>query len=278
MAPAIVEELGPHSSYWDIMCGSCAVLFAKPPSGHEHVNDLHGDLINLARVLQREELAVELYELCLRTLYHEDLFRESEAVFRSEDPPAEGPDVTRAYHYMVSSWMGRNGIAGTARVNQTFAIRWSPGGGGGAVRWAAAADAIPGWHRRLRRVSILRRDALAIAESIEDLPGVAIYADPPYLLSSRPGGGCRYDHEFTPEQHKELADTLDRFQKARVVVSYYDDPLLDELYPGPRWTKRQVYRNKNLHVQNRRGAKPTTAPEVLILNGPSFAARENGLF
>ncbi len=62
MAPTIVEELGPHNSYWDIFCGSCAVLFAKEPSGHEHVNDLHGDLINLARVLQREELAVKLYE------------------------------------------------------------------------------------------------------------------------------------------------------------------------------------------------------------------------
>lgn len=278
MAAAIVEELGRHSSYWDILCGSCAVLFAKPPSGHEHVNDLHGDLINLARVLQREELAVELYELCLRTLYHEELFRESEAVFRGEDPPDEGTDVMRAYHYMVAAWMGRNGIAGTARVNHTFCVRWTPGGGGGAVRWAAAADAIPGWHRRLRRVSILRRDALAIAESIEDLPGVAIYADPPYLLSTRSRGRCRYDHEFTPEQHIQLAETLGRFHQARVVVSYYDDPLLDELYPKPKWTKRKVYRNKNLHLQNRREAKPTTAPEVLILNGPSYAAAGEMLF
>ena len=254
------------------------MLFAKPPSSHEHVNDLHGDLINLARVLQREELAVELYELCLRTLCHEEMFRESEAVFRGEDPAAEGADVMRAYHYMVASWMGRNGIAGTARVNQTFAVRWTPCGGGGAVRWASAADAIPGWHRRLRRVSILRRDGLAIAASIEDLPGVAIYADPPYLLSTRSRGRQRYDHEFTPQQHEQLADILDRFRTARVVVSYYDDPLLDELYPRPKWTKREMYRNKNLHVQNRRAAKPITAPEVLILNGPSYAAREKGLF
>ena len=52
LAPAIVEELGPHVAYWEICCGSMAVLFAKEPSRTEVVNDLHGDLVNLARVVQ----------------------------------------------------------------------------------------------------------------------------------------------------------------------------------------------------------------------------------
>lgn len=274
LAPTIVEELGPHSSFWDIMCGGVAILFAKPPSSHEHINDLHGDLINLARVLRDEETAGLLYDRCLQTLYHEELFRESEAVYRGEDPPSDDTaDWQRAYHFMVAAWMGRNGIAGTKRVNLTFAIRWTPGGGGGGVRWSAAADAIPAWHKRLRRVTILRRDVFKVAASIQDVQGTVIYADPPYLIESRPGGGCRYEHEFTPSQHRQLAELLGRFRKARVVVSYYDHPLLSELYPSPQWTKRMVYRNKNLHIQNRRGAEPTIAPEVLLLNGPSYASR-----
>lgn len=58
MAPAIVTELGKHSQYFEPFCGSMAVLFAKKPSQKETVNDLHGDLINLARVLQQEQTAV----------------------------------------------------------------------------------------------------------------------------------------------------------------------------------------------------------------------------
>ena len=88
------------------------------------------------------------------------------------------------------------------------------------------------------------------------------------------GHSDRYKHEFVPEQHTQLAELLDRFQNARVVVSYYEHPMLVELYPEDRWTKRDVYRNKNLHVQNRRGANPTIAPEVLLVNGPSYAAAE----
>ena len=53
LAPAIVEELGPHTAYWEPFCGSCAVLFAKPPLAFEQINDLHGDLINLAMVFAR---------------------------------------------------------------------------------------------------------------------------------------------------------------------------------------------------------------------------------
>lgn len=69
MAPMIVEELGPHNYYFGICCGSLSVEFAKEPSHHETVCDLHGDLINLAWVLQVENSAVRLYNRCQRTNY-----------------------------------------------------------------------------------------------------------------------------------------------------------------------------------------------------------------
>ncbi len=273
LAPEIVRELGPHSSYWELCCGSMAVLFKKTRSAHEHVNDLHRDLINLARVVRDPLMAVTLESRCVSTLYHEELFQESQEEIRVGESPADAPDVDRAYHFMVASWMGRNGIGGLTRLNKTFAVRWTPGGGSGAVRWQSAADAIPVWHQRLRLVTMFRRDLFKVAEEIEDVDKVAIYIDPPYFMDSR-GHSDRYKHEFVPEQHAQLAELLDRFQNARVVVSYYEHPMLVELYPEDRWTKRDVYRNKNLHVQNRRGANPTIAPEVLLVNGPSYAAAE----
>ena len=67
LAPKIVELLGDHTAYWEPFCGSLSVLLAKPPSQQETVSDLHGDLINLARVLASED-AVDLYERASRIL------------------------------------------------------------------------------------------------------------------------------------------------------------------------------------------------------------------
>jgi len=284
MAPVIVQELGEHSTYWELFCGSMAVLCAKPVSGHETVNDLHGDLINLAMVV-RSDRAHELYERLARTLYVDAVFDMARAIFCGENDIADlVPDTTnpervgdkhveRAYWYFVVSWMGRNGVSGTERSNYQMATRWTPGGGHGGQRFAAATDSIPWWHNRLRRVCILRRDAFDLLGKIDDAAGVAIYVDPPYFTETRgDGGGSRYLHDFGDEEHERLAAGLERFTKARVVVSYYDHVALDRLYAG--WTKREVHRNKNLHVQNRRGAEKSVAPEVLLINGESFADRQ----
>jgi DNA adenine methylase len=48
IAPRIVEYLPPHRGYVEPYCGSLAVLFAKPPSVYEVVNDLDGDLVCVA--------------------------------------------------------------------------------------------------------------------------------------------------------------------------------------------------------------------------------------
>jgi DNA adenine methylase len=69
LAPEIIRQLGPHSAYWEPFCGSMAVLLAKEPSAMETVCDLHGDLTNLAWVLQDEPSAIQLYDRLLRMLY-----------------------------------------------------------------------------------------------------------------------------------------------------------------------------------------------------------------
>ena len=74
LGPTIAEELGPHKAYFDLCCGSMAVLFAKRPSSHETCVDMHGHLTNLAWVLQDEELADALYRRLQRTLCDESVF------------------------------------------------------------------------------------------------------------------------------------------------------------------------------------------------------------
>lgn len=262
LAPTIVETLGRHRAYWEPFCGSMAVLLAKPAVAMETVNDLHGDLINLARVLADESTAVALYGRLSRMLMHEALFHEAAERWRARgrQPAPDAPDVDSAADFMVCSWVGRNGVAGTESYNQGFSVRYTKNGGHAATRWVSAVASIPAWHERLRSVTILNRDAFAILERIEDAVGVVIYIDSPYLRK-----GTRYVHDFAGEDHRRLAEALRRFKSTRVVVSYYDEPELEGLYPG--WARVKIDVCKALASQNKRDtANETRATEVLLVN------------
>lgn len=261
LAPRIVAALGKHKAYWEPFCGSCAVLFCKPQVSFEAVNDLHADLINLARVLQREEMALALYAAVSRTLFHEDLLPTAKAALLDQAPA--WPDVERAYQYLLFSWMGLNGISGTPLSSTgTFAVRYSAKGGNGATRWASVAESIPEWHERLRGVQILSRDGLEILGRIDDAEGTAIYCDPPYLTK-----GSKYVHDFAPEDHRHLAEALGRFRQARVVVSYYADPRLADLYAD--WQVLECPTAKHMVQSGRRDQRgAVSAPEVLLVNQP----------
>jgi len=272
LAPTIVRELGPHCSYWEPFCGSMAVLMEKKPCGMEVVNDLHRDLINLARVVASKR-AHELFDLCQRTWSCEELFNEAkENCFTVECEPAKSieeitdANLTRAWAFMTMSWQGMNGRAGTVASNITVARRFTHNGGAGGMRWRSAVDSIPAWSERLRSVQILNMDAFEMLKRIGDQEGSAIYVDSPYVKKT-----AKYVHDFAAADHEKLAASLQRFKKARVVVSYYDDPLLDRLYAG--WTKRSVAITKNLVNQGKRDTEGEVvkAPEVLLINGESYA-------
>ena len=272
MGPQIAEQLGRPRALFLLGCGSLAPLFSIAPCAQETCVDLHGHLINLARVLQDDEAAPRLYERLQRTLCSEDLFDKSKVIITDHADIAESgmPSVDMAYHYFVASWVGRNGVAGTERVNYQIAVRWTPNGGAGGVRFRSATESIPAWHQRLRQALLLKRDMFDVLPRIDDHPGTSIYVDPPYVRDGATRcGKSKYLHDFTLKNHIDLANELARFERARVVVSYYDHPKIRQLYQ--RFTIIDCTRQKNLHVQNRRGAKRCDAPELLIVNGPSYA-------
>ena len=273
LAPAIVDEFGEHRAYWEPACGGLSVLFAKPETPHESINDLHGDIINLARVVASDD-APTLYDRLQRALMSEDLLDQSrEQIARDPDPDAV--DADRAYWYFILVWGCRRGVAGMRRMNYQMAVRWTYFGGSAAGRFASAVDSLPWWHRRRRRVEILRRDLLAILPRIADEPRTVIYLDPPYFRDGARRGHSEYLFEFQGIDHERLAFEAGRFKNARVVVSYYDHPRLAELYPADRWTTRRIARHKNLHQQTQRGRSgKVVTPEVLLINGPSYAAPE----
>ena len=67
-----------------------------------------------------------------------------------------------------------------------------------------------------------------------DTKDVFIYADPPYLHSTRKN--YLYKHEMSDEEHKELLKTLLK-HPGKVLLSGYDNELYNELLSG--WNKVQ---------------------------------------
>jgi site-specific DNA-adenine methylase len=238
---------------------------AKPSCSFEMVNDLHGDLCNLAWTIQHETEGPRLYRRLRRVLVSEQAFASAKA--NAFWPVAESLEqvthqtAERAFHYFVLAWQGRSGVIGLTDCHDHFTVRYNCNGGNQATRFVSAVESIPAWRRRLRSVTILRRDGVELIERLQDDKGQSIYVDPPYIVKRG-----RYVHDFTEAQHGQLASLLARFERTRVVVSYYAHPQLNTLYPPERWTHIDCSRAKHLSVQGQRGAKSATAPEVLIVN------------
>ena len=258
----IVNLMRPHRCYWEPMCGGVSVILGKTPCAMETLNDLHGDLVNMARVIQHDRLGPMFYRRLRRTMMSETLHAEAAERWkdRGNTPAGDAPDMERAYDYFLCSWLGRNGVAGTQSYNQGFCVRYTANGGHAAKRFKSAIESIPAWRERLRNVTILNRDVFTLLDRIDDEPRTVIYLDPPYVVK-----GSKYTHDFTPEDHARLAAAVRRFKHAQVLVSYYEHPLVRELYAG--WTFHTFEVSKALVNQGARdGGGAVKATELVIVN------------
>lgn len=220
LAPKIAELLPEHDHYVEPFAGSLAVLLAKEPSRAETVNDLDGDLVNFWRVLRDQPEALE--RVALLTPHSREEYEISKTL--------AGDDVERARRVWVRLTQGR------ANSMQPHGWRWARDiSKVMATHTKALALHMAPAATRLGNVSIENRDAIEMIRDYGREPGVCVYADPPYLGSTR---GANYRHEMLEDDlHVHLADAL-RDCKASVVLSGYASPLYEDLYPG--WHRMEL--------------------------------------
>jgi len=219
------------------------------------VNDLHKHIINLARVTAHPVLGPMLYRRLRREIFHPGRLDEAQAYCVGHQPNGQ-PDIEAAHEYFVSSWMARAGWSGTEKeFDATFCRRWGYKGGGSQVRWANAAAALPSWRKALARCQFDSMDAVEFLSRCRDEDKIGIYCDPPF-----PGPGDKYAHKI---DQKALRDAVERFNVARVVMRFYDHPMVRELYGADRWTWNIMEGGKT-QANN-------AAPEVLLVNNPGPA-------
>jgi DNA adenine methylase len=236
--------------YCEPFAGSAAVLINRNPSLIETYNDLDGEVCNFFRVLrdQKDEL-VEAIGLTP--------FSREEFSIACELDVAQSP-LERARRFYVRARQVRTGLAQTASIGRWANCRdTSRAGMSGVVsRWLGAVEALPQIAERLLRVQIENRPAIDVIE-LYDSKETLFYCDPPYVHDTR-GDSKAYAHEMTDEQHRVLADVLNRVQ-GMVAFSNYDCDLIKKLYPAKRWRKI-IGPEKTIH------STKDTRSEVLWVN------------
>jgi DNA adenine methylase len=254
LAARLHQVFGPHDAYWAPFCGGLGEYMTKPVSRIEVLNDLHGDVTNLMKVIADRKLGPMLYRRLRRVVFCQQIHREAQDRLEDETDPLE-----RAYLYFIRAWMCWSGTAGTTRGGRKMSIRYTNNGGHQANRFHSAVASIPAWRRRMRNATILNMDAFELIQNIEDVTGTLVYCDPPYIVNS-----LDYEHDFLPLDHITLAQLLNRFRRTRVVVSYYRHPALADLYPG--WSVTEIEVTKAIALIAKRESCRRKAVEVLLVN------------
>lgn len=241
VAQWIINFFPEHHSYIEPYFGSGAVLFNKPRSNIETVNDMDGEVVNFFECIKKdpERLADEVY----MTPY-------SRAVYKDAYTICPADSFERARNFFIRCNMG-HGFRTTGEK-----VGWKNDVKGrerayAAAAWAKAPDTIISAAERLRGVQIDNRPANEFIPRFND-PRVLVYADPPYLLNTR--HGKQYRHEMSEDDHAELLEILKAHQGA-VILSGYESELYNSKLQG--WHKEY----KDNHTQT-----ASKKQEVLWMN------------
>ncbi|MDD2227950.1 MAG: DNA adenine methylase [Candidatus Cloacimonetes bacterium] len=215
--------------YCEPFSGSAAVLLNRYPSPVETFNDIDGELVNFFKIFRDQN------EEFIRVISLTPFSREEYNV-AVNDVPQDICNVERARRFYIRARQTRTGLAQTASLG-----RWanckdtSRAGMSGVVsRWLGGIEALSDIAERLLRVQIENRpanDILRLYDSKETL----FYCDPPYLHETR-GDSNAYGFEMDEREHRQFAEVANNCI-AKVAVSGYEHPLMDELFQAPKWKK-----------------------------------------
>jgi DNA adenine methylase len=221
LAPWIISHFPEHRVYVEPFGGAGSVLMRKPRAYAEIYNDLDGEIVNLFHVLRDPIQGAEL----IRQLRLTPFAREEYALSYQVDPDP----VEQARRTVARAYMG----FGTNSINRSIATGFRANSNRTnttpAHDWAHFPDCLNAIVDRLAGVVIENRDAQEVIRQ-QDSPETLIYADPPYVHSTR-GRAQRgnYFAEMTDGDHRELSSLLHQV-RGIVVLSGYRCDLYDELY------------------------------------------------
>jgi len=253
-AKRIVPLFPEHLTYLEPFGGGGHVLAYKALSQGEVYNDLDANLVNFFRVCRDD--AEALQRRLQHVPYSRRQFNEWRALQRSERW-RDLPDLDRAVIWFA---ILRQAFSASLASGSWGYTTWRHGRAGS---WAPDTMAntvdtllLP-FRDRLRHVQIENLEYDDCIQRYEG-PEALIYADPPYVGTEN----VYAEGGFGEADHRRLAELL-HATPAKVVVSYEEHPLVEELYKG--WRKETFLAARHSQ-RTAHGQKKRIAVEVLLMN------------
>jgi DNA adenine methylase len=236
LAPKIIALMPPHLHYVEPFFGGGTVLLARDPEeqrlwlpGHkgvsEVVNDIDHRLMNFWRVLQDPATFAQFQRIVEAVPLSRPGWQEAHAHAHDGTDP-----VADAVAFFIDARQSR--AANMKGFTSLTRSRTRRGMNGNASEWLGAVEGLQDVHERLRGVVIECLPALEVIQR-EDTPGTLVYADPPYVHSTRSTTDA-YAHEMSEHDHQELLDVLKQC-RGKVMLSGYPSQLYDKTLAG--WSR-----------------------------------------
>ncbi len=239
LAKKIIDLMPRHLHYVEPYAGGLAVLLEKDPfdqskywgeKGYEQgvsevVNDIHRELTNFWRVLQREDTFAVFQRQIDAMPFSQIEWEEAEV----RQNPLTDLDVEAAVAFFLRCRQSRaGGFKDFATLSRNRTRRQM---NEQVSAWQNCIDGLPAVSDRLRRVIILNQPALDVIRQ-QDGAATLFYLDPPYLHETRATTG-NYQHEMTEDDHRELLAAIKQCQ-GTFMLSGYPNPLYDGELAGWR--------------------------------------------
>lgn len=235
LAKWIIGYFPAHHSYLEPFFGSGAVLFNKPRSNIETVNDLDNNVVNLFHCIR--ENPAKLASMVYMTPYAREVYEKA-----FEEVPEDKYEA--ALNFYIRLNMGHGFRTSGERVGWKNDVQGRERAYA-AQDWCRLPDKIIQAAERLRGVQIENRPAVELIKRF-NFPNVLIYCDPPYMLETR--NGKQYRCEMDARGHEELLRVLLQ-HKGPVLISGYDTELYNDMLKG--WTKVQNISYSQTHSKKR---------------------------
>ncbi|WP_264453497.1 DNA adenine methylase [Paenibacillus polymyxa] len=214
-ADHIISKFPKHRKYVEPFGGAAHVISQKLRITHEVYNDIDGLLVNFIMINITDPERMQ--HACEALPYSRQLYEQ----WKSESMPDDPFERAVRFFYLNRSAIGRGNAE---EVSQTGWRHSTSSGQNPANGYISACKLISAFAERMRGVMIEHMDFRTVIQKYDD-EKTLFYVDPPYV-----GREKYYAGNFTEQDHRDLSNLLHNV-KGKVVLSYYDDPLIRELYP-----------------------------------------------
>lgn len=246
----IIDLLPSHTCYVELFGGAAWVLFGKPPSPVEILNDIDQELINFFRVVkERPADLIQSFDF--------ELASRAEFERLADINTSELDTIQRAHRFYYLIMAGWGGELHYPRFQTSI----TDGGHGNRLIGALKTlrQRLEPVYERLRTVII---ECLDWQECLDryDRKNTVMYVDPPY-----PQNKCNYAHNMRGwEEHRMLADRLKRTE-CLWIYSSYDIPEIRDLFSDCCMIAVQSASGMNTE---KNGSARVLNRELLITNYP----------